>query len=277
MKKKKQRIGSAVNTIITAVLAFLFLFPVFYAFMSSFKTNCEILKSPMALPSSLNWDNFTYLFQETNFIQAMKNSIIITVVSIVLIILIIPMAAYGIERKRSKATNLIYSLFIAGMMIPFQVYMVPLFKELKTFGIFGTMAAPVVIYIASTSSFGVLLYCSFIRGVPKELEESAAIDGYGKMRIFWKIVFPLLKPCTSSMIIINSLSIWNDYLMPSLVLSSETGSTINVEIFSFVDQYTSRWDVVFSGTTCAIIPILIVFICLQKHFIKGIAAGAIKG
>ena len=197
--------------------------------------------------------------------------------SIVLIILIIPMAAYGIERKRSKATNLIYSLFIAGMMIPFQVYMVPLFKELKTFGIFGTMAAPVAIYIASTASFGVLLYCSFIRGVPKELEESAAIDGYGKMRIFWKIVFPLLKPCTSSMIIINSLSIWNDYLMPSLVLSSETGSTINVEIFSFVDQYTSRWDVVFSGTTCAIIPILIVFICLQKQFIKGIAAGAIKG
>jgi len=277
MKKKKQWVGSAVNTIVTAILAFLFLFPVFYAFMSSFKTNGEILKSPMALPSSLNWDNFTYLFQETNFIQAMKNSIIITVVSIVLIILIIPMAAYGIERKRSKATNLIYSLFIAGMMIPFQVYMVPLFKELKTFGIFGTMAAPVAIYIASTASFGVLLYCSFIRGVPKELEESAAIDGYGKMRIFWKIVFPLLKPCTSSMIIINSLSIWNDYLMPSLVLSSETGSTINVEIFSFVDQYTSRWDVVFSGTTCAIIPILIVFICLQKQFIKGIAAGAIKG
>lgn len=282
MKKEKKirtpwKPVDVVLLIVLIFLALMFLFPTFYAFMSALKTNGEILKDSMALPERLNLDNFVYLFQETEFPRALLNSTILTVVSMVLIIIVVPMAAYGIERKQSRATRAVYSIFIAGMMIPFQVYMVPLFKQLKVLGLYGTLTGPVVIYVAGAGCFGVLLYCSFIRGIPKELEEAAAIDGCGRFRIFWQIVFPLLKPCTSSLIIINGLGIWNDYLMPSLVLNSDTGATINVEIFSFVDQFTSRWDVVFAGTVCAMLPILIIFLCLQKYFVKGVAAGAVKG
>ncbi len=280
MKKRasdKWKIGDIVLLILVIMLAVLFLFPTFYAFMSSFKTNGEILKDSMALPSRLNFDNFIYLFRETDFPRALRNSTFLTVTSMLLIITVVPMAAYGIERKQSKATKIIYSIFIAGMMIPFQVYMVPLFKQLKVLGLYGTLLGPICIYVAGAGCFGTLLFSSFIRGIPIELEEAAAIDGCSKFRIFWQIVFPLLKPCTSSMIIINGLGIWNDYLMPSLVLNSNTGATINVEIFSFVDQFTSRWDVVFAGTVCAMLPILIVFLFLQKYFVKGVAAGAVKG
>lgn len=280
MKRKIKASWKPVDVLILVILIFLaiiFLFPTFYAFMSALKTNGEILKDSMALPSRLNFDNFIYLFQETEFPRALMNSTILTVVSMMLIIIVVPMAAYGIERKQSRATKAIYSIFIAGMMIPFQVYMVPLFKQLKVLGLYGTLIGPVVIYVAGAGCFGTLLYCSFIRGVPKELEEAAAIDGCGRFRIFWQIVFPLLKPCTSSLIIINGLGIWNDYLMPSLVLNSDTGATINVEIFSFVDQFTSRWDVVFAGTVCGMLPILVIFLCLQKYFVKGVAAGAVKG
>lgn len=275
--KKHWKVLDFVLLAVVIILAVMFLFPTFYAFMSSLKTNGEILKDSMALPSRLNLDNFVYLFQETEFPRALMNSAILTVVSMVLIIIVVPMAAYGIERKQSRATKAVYSIFIAGMMIPFQVYMVPLFKQLKVLGLYGTLLGPIIIYVAGAGCFGTLLYCSFIRGIPKELEEAAAIDGCGRFRTFWQIVFPLLKPCTSSLIIINGLGIWNDYLMPSLVLNSDTGATINVEIFSFVDQFTSRWDVVFAGTVCAMLPILIVFLCLQKHFVKGVAAGAVKG
>lgn len=283
MRTKEKKIRTPwkpMDYVLLAILVFLaviFLFPTFYAFMSALKTNGEIIKDSMALPANPNLDNFIYLFQETEFPRALLNSAILTIVSMVLIIVIVPMAAYGIERKQSRVTKTIYSIFIAGMMIPFQVYMVPLFKQLKVLGLYGTLTGPVVIYIAGAGCFGVLLYCSFIRGIPKELEEAAAIDGCGKFRIFWQIVFPLLKPCTTSLIIINGLGIWNDYLMPSLVLNSDTGTTINVEIFSFVDQFTSRWDVVFAGTVCAMLPILIIFLCLQKYFVKGVAAGAVKG
>lgn len=282
MKKEKKirtpwKPVDVVLLIVLIFLALMFLFPTFYAFMSALKTNGEILKDSMALPERLNLDNFVYLFQETEFPRALLNSTILTVVSMVLIIIVVPMAAYGIERKQSRATRAVYSIFIAGMMIPFQVYMVPLFKQLKVLGLYGTLTGPVVIYVAGAGCFGTLLYCSFIRGIPKELEEAAAIDGCGRFRIFWQIVFPLLKPCTSSLIIINGLGIWNDYLMPSLVLNSDTGATVNVEIFSFVDQFTSRWDVVFAGTVCAMLPILIIFLCLQKYFVKGVAAGAVKG
>ena len=280
MKRKIKASWKPVDVLILVILIFLaiiFLFPTFYAFMSALKTNGEILKDSMALPSRLNFDNFIYLFQETEFPRALMNSTILTVVSMMLIIIVVPMAAYGIERKQSRATKAIYSIFIAGMMIPFQVYMVPLFKQLKVLGLYGTLVGPIVIYVAGAGCFGTLLYCSFIRGVPKELEEAAAIDGCGRFRIFWQIVFPLLKPCTSSLIIINGLGIWNDYLMPSLVLNSDTGATINVEIFSFVDQFTSRWDVVFAGTVCGMLPILVIFLCLQKYFVKGVAAGAVKG
>lgn len=279
MEKAKKRLkpSDIVLLIVTIALAVVFIYPVLFALMSAFKSNGDILKSPIAPPTSFYVQNFKDLFAQSDFATAIFHSVFLTVVSEFLIVCIVPMAAYGIERRQSKMTGFIYSFFLAGMMIPFHLYMFPLFKQMKVFHIFGTMAGPIVCYIAGSIAFGTLLYSSFLKGVPLEIEEAAQIDGCTPFQTFWKVTFPLLGPCTGSMVILNGLGIWNDYLMPYLVLPSGKAKTITVEIASFVGQYTARWDIVFAGTIISIIPAMIIFCMFQKYFVKGITAGAAKG
>ena len=274
---EKIKPGQIVLFIVTVLLAILFLYPVFFALISAFKSNGDILKNPIALPTSFYTQNFQDLFAQSDFATAILHSVFLTVVSEVLIVCIVPMAAYGIERRKSKTTSLIYTYFLAGMMIPFHLYMFPLFKEMKVFHIFGNMVGPIVCYISGSIAFGTLLYCSFLKGIPLEIEEAAQIDGCTPFQTFWKVTFPLLGPCTGSMVILNGLGIWNDYLMPYLALPSGKAKTITVEIASFVGQYTARWDIVFAGTVISIVPALIIFCMFQKYFVKGITAGAAKG
>ena len=274
---EKIKPGQIVLFVVTILLAILFLYPVFFALISAFKSNGDILKNPIALPTSFYTQNFKDLFAQSDFATAILHSVFLTVVSEVLIVCIVPMAAYGIERRKSKTTSLIYTYFLAGMMIPFHLYMFPLFKEMKVFHIFGNMVGPIVCYISGSIAFGTLLYCSFLKGVPMDIEEAAQIDGCTPFQTFWKVTFPLLGPCTGSMVILNGLGIWNDYLMPYLALPSGKAKTITVEIASFVGQYTARWDIVFAGTVISIVPALIIFCMFQKYFVKGITAGAAKG
>lgn len=276
-KHNRIRPGQLVLFFGLIVLALIFVSPLFISFMSAFKTNGEILKDPIALPTKFYTGGFEYLFAKTDFPKAFFHSMFLTVVSELLIIAVIPMGAYGIARTKSRLSGAVYTFFLAGMMIPFQAYMVALFRQLNTLGVFGTLAGPVVIYVAGASGFGTLLFTSFVSGIPQEIEEAAQIDGCSSLRTFWQIVFPLLKPCTASMVILNGLGIWNDFLMPSLVLPSTGAKTINVEIYRFAGELSSRWDIVFSGVVCGIVPILIVFFCLQGYFVKGITAGAAKG
>ena len=276
-KQDKVRPSHVVLFIALCLIGLLFLSPMAISFMSAFKTNGEILKDPIAFPSSLYTGGFEYLFAKTDFPTAFFHSMFLTIVSELMIILIIPMGAYGIARTKTRLSGAIYTFFLAGMMIPFQAYMVALFRQLNTIGVFGTLYGPIVIYIAGACGFGTLLFTSFVSGIPVEIEEAAQIDGCSSLRTFWQIVFPLLKPCTASMVILNGLGIWNDYLMPSLVLPSTGAKTINVEIYRFAGELFSRWDIVFSGVVCGIVPILIVFFCLQGYFVKGITAGAAKG
>lgn len=262
---------------LTVFLGILFIYPVFFALISAFKSNGDILKNPAALPTSLYVQNFKDLFEQSDFATAILNSVILTVVSEVLIVCIVPLAAYGIERRKSRMTSLIYTYFLAGMMIPFHLYMFPLFKEMKIFHLFGNMSGVIVCCVSGAVPFGCLLYCSFLKGIPIEIEEAAMIDGCTPFQTFWKVTFPLLGPCTGSMIILNGLSIWNDYLMPYLVLPSGKAKTITVEIAAFVGQYSARWDIVFAGTIISIVPALIIFCAFQKYFVKGVTAGAAKG
>jgi len=278
-KKNKRKIKTSkiVIFVITVLLAAAFVFPVYFAIISAFKSNADILKDPLAFPTQLYTQNFRDLFSQTDFFTAIWHTVFLTVVSEICIVLIVPLSAYAIERYKSRATALIYTYFLAGMMIPFHLYMFPLFREMKIFHIFGTLAGPIVSYIAGSVAFGSLLYCSFLKGVPIDIEEAARIDGCSPFQCFWKVVFPLLGPCTASMIVLNGLGIWNDFLMPFLVLPSNQAKTINVAVYSFVGQYTARWDIVFAGTLIALVPAMILYVALQKYFVKGIMAGAAKG
>ncbi|SDG10316.1 raffinose/stachyose/melibiose transport system permease protein [Fontibacillus panacisegetis] len=272
--------GLAVNILIftlTLLIAVLFFFPIFFNIMSAFKSNAEIMRDALSLPTTLYLESFKYLLTETNFPNAIQNSLILTVVSIVFQVLLIPMAGYAIQRRNARWTRFIFLYFLAGMMIPFQAYMIPLFKELKMLGLYGSLAGPIMIYVAGAVGFGCLLYSSFVKGIPVEIEEAAEIDGCSRVRIFWNIVFPLLGPVTASMVVLNGLGIWNDFLMPMLVLPSGEPKTMVVEIYRYIGEFSSRWDMIFAGTTMSVVPILIIFVFLQKYFVKGIATGATKG
>lgn len=275
--RKRLRPNHIVLFVCTILLAFLFIYPIFFALMSAFKSNGDILKNPVALPTSLYLQNFKDLFEQSDFLTAIIHSLFLTIVSELLIVCIVPLAAYAIERRKSRLTSFVYTYFLAGMMIPFHLYMFPLFREMKVFHIFGNMAGPIVCYISGSIAFGTLLYGSFLKGIPLEIEEAAQIDGCTPFQTFWKVTFPLLGPCTASMVILNGLNIWNDYLMPYLALPSGKAKTITVEIAAFVGQYSARWDIVFAGTVISIVPALAIFCMFQKYFVKGITAGAAKG
>ena len=260
------------------IIALFYIYPIFIGFITAFKSNGEILRNPVAFPEGLYLDNFKFLFTRTQIPRAIFNTLFITVLSEIFIIIVVPMSSYAIARSRSKWTGMVYTFFIGGMMIPFQAYMISLFKELKFLGLFGTFTGAILIYISGSVAFGTLLYVSFIKTtVPIEIEESAHIDGAGSLTLFWRIVFPLLAPCTASMVILNGLGIWNDFLMPALMLNSKQPSTLNVIVYNFVGQFNTRWNIVFAGGVICIVPAIIIFTLLQKYFIKGIAAGAVKG
>lgn len=277
MNKQKFKPSVVVTFVVTAILAFLFVYPIYFAVISAFKSNGDILKSPLSFPTELYLQNFQDLFAKTDFFTAIWHTVFLTVVSEVLIVLVVPLAAYAIERHKSRSTKFIYLYFTAGMMVPFHLYMFPLFKEMKVFHIYGTLWGPIICYIAGSVAFGTLLYTSFLKGVPLEIEEAAKIDGCTEFWAFWRVVFPLLGPCTASLIVLNGLGIWNDFLMPYLALPSDQAKTITVAVYSFVGQYTARWDIVFAGTLISLVPALIIYICLQKYFVKGIMSGAAKG
>lgn len=274
---KKVRPNDIILFIVMILVAIVVLYPILFALQSAFKSNGDILKDPVAFPKTLYVQNFKDLFEQSDFATAIVHTVFLTVVSEILIIFVVPMASYAIERRPSKGTKFIYNYFIAGMMIPFHLYMFPLFKEMKIFHIFGTLWGPIVCYISGSVAFGTLLYCSFLKTVPYEIEEASMIDGCTPFQTFWKVTFPLLAPCNGSMVILNGLGIWNDYLMPYLVLPSDKAKTITVEIASFVGQYSARWDIVFAGTVISIVPALIIFVAFQKYFVKGITAGGAKG
>lgn len=277
MNRKKFRAGPLLVLLVTLALAVLFVYPVWFAVVSAFKSNGEILKNPLSLPTEFYTKNFRDLFAKTDFFTAIWHTVFLTVVSEVLIVFVVPISAYALERHKNKATKLIYTYFLAGMMIPFHLYMFPLFRELKVFGLYGHLAGPIVCYVSGSVAFGTLLYTSFLKGVPIDIEEAAKIDGCTEFKAFWRVVFPLLGPCTASLVVLNGLGIWNDFLMPFLVLPSDKAKTITVAVYSFVGQYTARWDIVFAGTLISLVPALILYVSLQKYFVKGIMSGAAKG
>lgn len=274
---KKKLIYDIVLFVIAVVLAIIFFFPIYFNFLSAFKSNGEILRDAISFPKQIYLDSFKYLLTETGYPRAILNSAILTVVSIVMKVLIIPIAAYAIERTGKKWTHVVYLYFLFGMMIPFQVYMLPLIQELNMLGLYGNLAGPIVVYIAGSVGFGILLYTSFLKGVPREIEEAAEIDGCNRWSIFWKVVFPLLGPVTATMVVLQGLGVWNDFLLPMLVLKSGEPKTMIVEIYYYVGEFVSRWDMIFAGTTMSLVPILIAFVFLQKYFIKGVATGSVKG
>ncbi|MEH7418353.1 carbohydrate ABC transporter permease [Neobacillus drentensis] len=262
--------------IFAILLALVFLVPFYYLISNSLKPFAEILSNTSALPKVFMLDNYINAFEKLDYLRVFSNSLIITVISNIVLVVFCSMAAYMLVRTKKKISNIIFMTFVAAMIIPFQSIMIPLIKTAGTLGMLNSIWGLVVMYLGFGSGMTIFLYHGFIKGIPVELEEAAIIDGCSRLGVFWRIVFPLLKPITVTIVILNSLWIWNDYLLPSLVLQNPEYRTIPLATFFFFGQYTKQWDLALAALVLGIIPLLIFFFAMQKHIIKGITSGSIK-
>ena len=226
------------------------------------------------MPEAWCFDNFVEAFIDLNFVNSLWNSVLITGVSVIIIVLFSSMAGYALSRNKSKVSGVILLLFVSAMLIPFQSVMIPLVS------IFGqadmlNQAGLIFMYLGFGSSLSIFLYHGAMTGVPVSLDEAALIDGANKFQTFWHIVFPLLKPISVTVAILNIIWIWNDYLLPSLILS-EQSATIPLKMFYFFGQYTKQWHLALAGLTIAIIPVIIAYFFAQKQIIEGVSEGAVK-
>lgn len=260
-----------------AILAAAFLFPLYVAVLMAFKSAKETFDSFYGLPSSLDFSNFAHAWQTSDYPKAILNSLIVTAVSVALIIIASALAGYAIARRNKPFYNVIFLLFLSGMMVPFQVTMLPLYKLGKSLHMINTHWGIALIYGGFGVQMGVLFYTGFVRGISREIEEAARMDGCSTPGIFFRIVMPLLKPVTATVLVLNVLYIWNDFLLPLLYLQDKHYRTIPLQQYFFFGQYSSDLNLAFAYAVMGMVPIVAFFLFMQRFIIKGIAAGAIKG
>ena len=278
-KQKKRR---QVITIIVLILVFiLFVIPFLLVLINVFKTKGDITSNPLALigEHGFTLQNFPEAMAKMDFWNVFKNSAIITFCATILTILFSAMASFVIVRNNWKACTLFFALMIASMVIPFQVLMVPLVSVYGgIFGILGSRITLIFMHVGFSVSMATFMFHGAIHSnIPLELEEAALIDGCSRWQTFWKIVFPLLKPTVATVAIIDAMAFWNDYLLPSLVLTDKSIYTIPIATQAFYGTYSTDIGLVMAALLLAMLPILILYLFLQKHIVAGVTAGAVKG
>ncbi|SDE56200.1 raffinose/stachyose/melibiose transport system permease protein [Paenibacillus sp. UNCCL117] len=259
------------------VVALLFLAPFYFVVVNSLKSFAELLVNAASLPTTLVWENFAHAWKVLRFADTLTNTVIITAAGDIGLVLIASMAAYRLVRKPSRTHRALLTLFIAAMVIPFQAIMIPLVKVASWLHLVNSIPGVVICYFGLGVSFSIFLYQGFVRSIPLEIEESATVDGCTPYGVFWRIVFPLLKPMTVTIVLLNSLWMWNDFLLALIILQDKQLHTIQIAINSLFGEYTNQWDLALAALVMSMVPLLVFFLALQKHIIEGITAGAIKG
>ena len=276
MKQRANITVARLRILVLAVWLFIVLIPLLIVILNSFKTMSELRFSPLRLPEVFQFSNYSKAFIEADMLRAFGNSIWITLFAVLSIVVFASMAAYPIARGNPRWSKAAFFYFLSGMMVPFQLAMVPLYKVLNSLHLIGTHAGVIFIYCSSAMGLAIFLYSGFLKTVPRELEEAALIDGAGTFRTFWSIVFPLIKPISATVAISNSLFIWNDFFVPLLFLQSKSAHTIPLSIYSFRNDNMTEWTLLFAAIVIAALPLVLLFIVMQKHFIQGLTGGAIK-
>ncbi|RXT04367.1 carbohydrate ABC transporter permease [Ammoniphilus sp. CFH 90114] len=262
------------------LVAYLFslvaLYPIFLMVSSSFKTNAEIFTNPLGLPKSLSLDPYRKLWESVPFSQFMINSLIVSVVSVVLILISSAMAAFYLSRFSYKWTGALYFFFLIGLMIPIKLGIVPLFILMKNLGLINSLWSLILIYTASGIPISVFILTGFFRTLPVELEEAARIDGCSHFQVFYKILLPLIRPALGTVMIINFIQAWNDFFFPLIFVQEDARKTIPVGMLGMFGEYEADWSMLFSGLTLSALPMIIVFLLASKQFMEGLTAGAVK-
>lgn len=275
-----KKAGLAIKIIVLICALVVYMFPFVMVIINSFKIKRDIIKEPMALIGShgASLDNYVEAFHKMNFIRALLNSLCITGVSVVLIIITSAMCAYLFVRMDYKINKIFFGLMIASMVIPFQVIMIPL---VSIYGgnlhILNHRLTLILMHVGFSTAQSVFMYHGFIKSnIPMSLEEAAKLDGCTKYQTFFRIVFPLLKPTTATLVILYAMGIWNDFLLPSLVLTQKELYTLPIATQMFYGTYSSDLGLIMASLLMVAAPVIVLYLFLQKYIIAGVVAGAVK-
>ncbi|WP_149096004.1 carbohydrate ABC transporter permease [Paenibacillus terrae] len=274
---KRYRFGTWATEMVMILVALLFLVPFYFLFVNSVKSFGDLLTDSAAWPQTFVWSNYARAWSITRFPEALWNSLVVTVVSNLSLALISSMAAYRMVRHPTRYNRVLFTLFVAAMVIPFQSVMIPLVKVVSTLDLMNSIGGLVICYLGFGAPMSIFLFHGFVKGVPVEVEEAATVDGCTPYGVFFRIVFPLMLPMMVTVIILNTLWIWNDYLLPSLVLQKAELRTIPIATYAFFGQYTKQWDLALPALVLGILPVIVFFLAMQKYIIQGIMAGSVKG
>lgn len=254
----------------------IFLYPFYYMVINTFKTMAEMSFSPTSLPARFILDNYLDILTNLQIYRSFGNTIIITLFSVLAIVVIGEMAAYPVAFRKSRLNDAFSIYLMIGFLVPFQAILLSLFEVMQALHLIDSIVGMILFY-CNGSALTVFLAVGYMKSIPKELQEAAIMDGCSIPMIFFRIVFPLMKPITSTSVIFNTMWIWNDFIAPNIFLSTRSRGTVVLEIFRAKGQFSVDWPRFMAMSVVSILPILIFYLFMQKHIIKGLTAGAVKG
>jgi len=277
MIKIKDGTVKSLYYIILVTYAISIFFPILLMLLTSLKSNKEIFTNPYGLPNIFNLDNYIKLIKISNYLVYFRNSIIVAVTSIFLILIFSSLASFVIARYRFIGNRFLYFYFIAGLIIPIKLGTIGILKTMITLHLFDNIASLVIVNVAMGIPFGVFVLTDFIRMIPEELSNSARIDGCSEPKIFYKIIVPLIRPALAAVAIINFIPIWNDFWFPLILIRSDHMKTIPLATALLYGQYETNFGLIFAVLSMASLPVILFYLILSRQFIKGLSSGALKG
>lgn len=275
---KNKLFKKTVYALFLIIIFLIMVIPIYYLLVTTFKTPAEAVKSPLGLPTDFTFENYAKAISAMNYGQAFLNNLVIAVCSVIFLVIFSSMSAYVIARSNRRLFKIINAIFMVGLIIPFQISIIPLYKILAGVGLMNSRIGVILVDVFCINlPLSIFLTRGFINTVPMELEEAAMIDGSGIFQCFWRIIFPLLKPIISTVAILDMLAIWNDFMTPLLFIQSSDKQVLLQQVYKNVGPFSTNWTSFFPMLVMATLPLVIFYLIMQKQIIEGVVAGAVKG
>lgn len=257
--------------------AALVILPLCFMVLSSLKTTREIFQRPFGWPATIGWQNYAAVWRTAHFSAYFRNSVVVTVASMALILATGTLAAYALGRYRFRGNDVLYVYFLAGIMVPIRLAVVPLFVLMRDLHLLDTYWSLILVYAASGLPSAIFILTGFFRALPRDLDNAARIDGAGELNVLLRVMLPLVRPALAIVIVYNVIPIWNDFFFPLVFIHENKLKTLPLGLTVFFGEYATNWALLFAGLTLAAGPVIALYILMSQQFIKGLTAGAVKG
>lgn len=274
---KKLKTHDLLLIAILVALSITVIYPFVMIVIISFRENADFMNNPLRLPQKWVFENYTAVFEKADIVGGLRNSLIITFVSVCLQILLGSLTAYALSKMNFKKSKLFSALFLAPMVFPIYTVIIPLYMMFKQMHLLNNYGGLIIVYAASGLPLVIFILTSFMKTIPFQISESAFVEGASHLRVYFKIILPLIKPAIATTFIISGLSIWNDFFLPLLMISNDKLATLPLKVFLFAGQYTTYWTNISAVIVILVIPILTIYLFLQSQIISGVVAGSVKG